>query len=61
MSNPEDKAKFQAGIYDNIYPETTNSIIAAAHRPNLAMHEIITSVNRLPIHYLEGIILIRIS
>ena len=31
--------------------ETANSIIAATHCPNLSIHDIITSVNWLPMHF----------
>ena len=53
LSNPDDEAAFQAELYEKIDPETAKAIIAATHRPNRAMHEISTSVNRLPIHFLR--------
>ena len=49
MSKLDDKAAFQDKLYENIEPNTSNAIIAATHRPNRAMHDIITSFNSLPI------------
>ena len=39
-------------MYENIDPENTKAFIAETHRPNRAMHKIITSFNRLPKQFL---------
>ena len=49
--NLDNKAALQAKLYKNIEHETANSIIAATHCPNLSIHDIITSVNWLPMHF----------
>ena len=51
-SNPDNRTEFQAKLYENIDPETDKAIVATTHRPNRAMHKIITLVNRLPVHFL---------
>ena len=51
LSNWDDEADFQSKIYKSIVPENSKVVIAATHRPNHAMHNIITSVNRLPVHF----------
>ena len=61
LSNPEDKAAFQAKLYKNIYPETAKVVIAAYHHLDRAMRKISNLVNRLPIHFLERMRLVRIS
>ena len=53
LSNPDDTA-FQAGLYKEIYPGTAKAIISEMHSHNLAMHEISTLVNNLPIHFLRN-------
>ena len=53
LSNWDDEAAFQAGLYENIDPETTKAIISAIHRPNSSMQKINTSVKSLPIYSFE--------
>ena len=53
LSNWDDEAELQSKIYKNIFPETSKAVIVATHCPNHAMHNIITSVNRLPVHFLR--------
>ena len=51
LSNPDNKATFQAELYENIDPETAKAIIAANYHPNCDIHEISTSVNCLTIFF----------
>ena len=51
LSNPDDKAVFQADLYKMIDPETSKAIISATHHSNHAMHAIGTLVNCLLIHF----------
>ena len=53
LSNPDNKATFQAELYENIDPETAKAIIAANYHPNCDIHEISTSVNCLTIFFFE--------
>ena len=53
FSNPDDKVKFQAKLYEKIGPETSKAIIAETYHPNRAMNGIITSANLLPISILR--------
>ena len=59
--NRDYEAEFQAELYKNIDPDTSKAIIAVTRHPYHAVHKIITSVNFLPIHFWEGMILISIS
>ena len=52
LSNPDDKAAFQAKLYEKINPDTNKAIISATHHPNCAMDDIRTLVNSLPIMFL---------
>ena len=52
-SNLDNKAESQAKLYENIDPETDKAIITTTHRPNCVMHDIITLVNLLPVHFLR--------
>ena len=40
FSNPDNKAAFQAELYENIDPETAKAVIAATRCPNCDMHKI---------------------
>ena len=51
--NPDDKAEFQAELYKNVDPKNAKAIISVNHRPNCSMNKIITSANRLTIHFLR--------
>ena len=53
LSNPDNKAEFQADLYEKMDPETAKYIISANHLPNRAMHELSTSVNHLPIFWIS--------
>ena len=53
LPNTDDEAVFQAELYKNIDPENAKEIIAANHRPNRAMYDIITLVNRMPVIFLR--------
>ena len=49
-SNPDNKTVFKAELYEKIDPNTNKAIITETRQPNGAMHNIVTSSNRLPIH-----------
>ena len=51
LSNPDDEAVFQDDLYKIIDPKTTKAIVAATHHPYSNMHEIVTSVDCLTIHF----------
>ena len=44
---------FQDKLYKKIGPEPPKTIIESTNCPNCSMHEISTSVNCLPIHFLR--------
>ena len=54
LPKPDNKAAFQAEIQNNIHSDTSEAIIVATHRPNRDLHEISTSVNSTPIHFLRS-------
>ena len=51
LSNPDDKAAFQANLYENIDPKISKAIIAATHFLNGTIHTISTSVNCMTIFF----------
>ena len=51
LDNLDDEVAFQADLYKNVDPDTSNAIITETHGPNSSMGDISTSVNCLPIHF----------
>ena len=49
----DDKAAFQAKLYEKIEPKIAKVIMAVTHHPNRSMHDISTLANRIPFIFLR--------